>query len=164
MNSPSSPQKRRFQLLQADDQFHSPPCPSKRQATIPRLNAASVERLHPTRGDSATLLYQFTSSSTEFNGDNEVIQPMTELVPPASVELIPNSYTTLEDISHNNRLAIQAEMTHGKNLNDYLKFWDVDQATRTENDPMYKYIPCFPITATKAAIYLAYATTRGKVR
>lgn len=97
---------------------------------------------------------------------------MTELVSPASAELIPNSYTTLEDISHNNHLAIQAEMTRRKgtelaytrNLNDYLKFWDVDQATCTASDPMYEYIPCFPITATKVAIYLAYATTQGKVR
>lgn len=188
MNSPPSPRKRRFQAMQANDQSNSPPRPSKRQTTFPLtlpigigmpVNDASAECTQTCNGEqtmhhvSATQhLYQFTDSSMEFNGDEEGVQPMTELPPPAAAIPIPDSYEALEDISHNNRLALQAEMTRGKgtelayarHLKDYIAFWDSDQVMRAASDLAYQYIPCFPITATKVAIYLAYATKRGKVR
>ncbi|KAF9498755.1 hypothetical protein BDN71DRAFT_358114 [Pleurotus eryngii] len=54
------------------------------------------------------------------------------------------------------------EAAYTRHVRDYVAFWDVDQAARAANDQSFSIMPCFPITATKVAIYLAYATTRCK--
>lgn len=68
---------------------------------------------------------------------------------------------SIEDITHANRLALQAEMTQGKGtelayprqVDAYVNYLIANEGT----------IHAFPITATKVALYLEYATKRCKV-
>ncbi|KAL4257053.1 hypothetical protein AB1N83_013839 [Pleurotus pulmonarius] len=122
--------------------------------------------------DEGAQLYQFTNHTTQFDSSDQVQQLSSSLVN-LLPRLQPNpsaSYASLEEESHANRLAVQADMTQGKgteaaygrHVKDYTIFWDDNQAMRAATDPSYAVIPSFPITATKVAIYLAYATTRCK--
>lgn len=90
------------------------------------------------------------------------------LATPSSATL---SLTALEEQTHTNRLAAQQKMVKEKGTNtaysrhiqNYEKFWTLDQARRVEEDPAWTFIPSHPITVTKAAIFLQYETTRSKV-
>lgn len=73
--------------------------------------------------------------------------------------------------SHINRLAIQDKMAEGKgtkpayarHLKNFFFFWSQDQERRAREDSSYRVVSAEPITVTKAALFLAYETSRNKV-
>ncbi|KAF9493320.1 hypothetical protein BDN71DRAFT_1432574 [Pleurotus eryngii] len=76
---------------------------------------------------------------------------------------------SIEDITHANHLALQAEMTQGKGtelvypyqVNSYMNYLMSNDATLlTTVGP----VQVFPITATKVALYLEYVTKQCKTR
>jgi hypothetical protein len=77
----------------------------------------------------------------------------------------------IDQETHNARLAIQAEVrsekgtdpSYTRHLKNYEIFTIDDQARRLENDPAWQVMNPHPITASKAALFLGYETTRPKV-
>ncbi|KAI9444387.1 hypothetical protein BJY52DRAFT_1082616, partial [Lactarius psammicola] len=52
--------------------------------------------------------------------------------------------------------------TYQRHVDRYEKWWEGYQVERASTIPGWTAIPAFPITATKASMYLGYESTREK--
>lgn len=99
-------------------------------------------------------LYRFADDP-----DDVQVIPTLDLVVPTLPSATPAQ--SIEDITHANRLALQAEMTQGKGTElAYPRQVDAYVNYMVINSPG---VVAFPITAAKVALYLEYATKRCKV-
>ncbi|KAF8071481.1 hypothetical protein FPV67DRAFT_1366564, partial [Lyophyllum atratum] len=81
---------------------------------------------------------------------------------------ISNSLQAMHAETHQNRLAVRANMTKDKattdlyqrHLKNYEKFMARDQAMRAQQNHLWKVVEAHPITATKVAMFMQYETTR----
>lgn len=94
---------------------------------------------------------------------------------PSTASTAQDSVQVLANEVHASHLSRQSEYVSGKStdkkyqnrVREYLEWWENDQALRCEvasrNGTLWIPVPAQPITATKVALYLDYATTRPQV-
>lgn len=84
---------------------------------------------------------------------------------------VPVSYAALDAATHGFRLA-QVQQDHeskgtgtsyNRHIRHYVEFWDNYQAECHCKDPTHVFIPTFPVTAAKVAMFLQHESTREKV-
>lgn len=93
------------------------------------------------------------------------------VVPSNSASGLAASLAALETESHALRLARASKeqndkstgKTYMRHVNRYVRWWEAYQESQCEDTPSRTPIPAFPITASRAAVYLEYESSREKV-
>ncbi|KAF8057163.1 hypothetical protein FPV67DRAFT_576935 [Lyophyllum atratum] len=163
-----SPSKRRFDAL--SNQPSSPSARKRHRAVSSgEPSALGIPLLHEL---SNVPYYAFDNTEDINNLETDQVQthlyvPQQEALPPASLQ---HQTDRLHQQTHQNRLALQEDMTSGKgteeayarHLKEYHAFWAEDQVRLCREDPSWVAMDAQPITVIKAAIFLEYETTRWK--
>ncbi|KAG1877388.1 hypothetical protein F4604DRAFT_1680065 [Suillus subluteus] len=102
--------------------------------------------------------------------------PSLGLSPPdhttSSLIGIDRSLAHLDATSHGIRMQISAEErsdkgtadAYSRRVRDYVMWWDQYQHECSEQEECWTVVPAFPVTATKAALFVNHERTREKVR
>lgn len=137
--------------------------------------AATVGGLEPLKDDAGSV--ELANLSFGVHGGGNLCPNTASLTP--SMVVIPSdlepglaaSLAALKTESHALRVARASKeqndkstgKTYMRHINCYVRWWEAYQDSQCEEMPSWTPIPAFPITASRAAMYLEYESSREKV-